>query len=880
MEVEKRGVKGGFFQLFDWNSKSRKRLFSSKAASHENSNQGKENLHGSALAQVLQESDNGFAPNDKGQNHYHYASSLSADAEYRTKPPGVVARLMGLDSLPTSNVNESSLNPFTESPSFGDSSYIRYPPTLQREEHDIVIFQSVRNKLDGLSKNPLDLRLQKAHNRPIEKFQTEVLPPKSSKPISVTQHRLLSPIKSPRFIPSKNAAYIFEAAAKIMEQSPRANVKSRLFSLGSSYVPLKIHDLKEKMESAEKSSMSAADASQRYKEHKLIKNMKKQHSAESRIQSADCVLNKGIEESERVGSQRLRSKEKSVSLAVEAKPSFQKRDGSTSVDNRSSAKQKEYTDIKNSCVNRKRSTAQKTLEKRSSSRKPSEVLRLNNQKQNWAFNKETEIFEPSSSHSRDKKVSSASTNYITGEASRTVNKIVVNSVATSRKTNLVAADPGKELSSSRAKPTSKKKLPIKRNTQSDGSVAQEPLMMKYERGDCEWDKGENKNNLDVVSFTFTSPIKKSGGGSNSCGTISKMSSRSLFPNCDPLHESESPDSSVPSSEFNVVRGDSLSVLLETKLQELTSRIELSQQGHPEEGSFSCSTNCYGDLCPTVSLSGQEIQDGSHSPSINKSGIKSGKDYEGLEHIEERYNHLQGPCSVSNQLSLSDARGEPLDVDKRLSNVHCLSPELNEDINWFSSRKSYAAGGNVEISDTASSFSAPSLCPLDSNDPSCWGLQYIEYIIYSAELLFEEFALGLTYKIIPPDFFHHLENQQTESNKITVMGERFKIEHKVLFDCVGECLEVKCGRLLAGSKMWAKQTTHFNERQWLVEEVYREISRWINSDELMVDEIVDKDMSCKNGQWVDFEIEAFEEGVEIENRILSYLVDELVDDFVF
>lgn len=30
MEVEKRGMKGGFFQLLDWNSKSRKKLFSSK----------------------------------------------------------------------------------------------------------------------------------------------------------------------------------------------------------------------------------------------------------------------------------------------------------------------------------------------------------------------------------------------------------------------------------------------------------------------------------------------------------------------------------------------------------------------------------------------------------------------------------------------------------------------------------------------------------------------------------------------------------------------------------------------------------------------------------------------------------------------------------
>ncbi|KAL2551437.1 putative late blight resistance protein-like protein R1B-17 [Forsythia ovata] len=51
-------------------------------------------------------------------------------------------------------------------------------------------------------------------------------------------------------------------------------------------------------------------------------------------------------------------------------------------------------------------------------------------------------------------------------------------------------------------------------------------------------------------------------------------------------------------------------------------------------------------------------------------------------------------------------------------------------------------------------------------------------------------------------------------------------------------------------------------------------------ELMVDEVVDKDMNTKDGQWVEFEIQAFEEGVEIENRILASLVDELVDDFSF
>jgi hypothetical protein len=38
------------------------------------------------------------------------------------------------------------------------------------------------------------------------------------------------------------------------------------------------------------------------------------------------------------------------------------------------------------------------------------------------------------------------------------------------------------------------------------------------------------------------------------------------------------------------------------------------------------------------------------------------------------------------------------------------------------------------------------------------------------------------------------------------------------------------------------------------------------------------MSTRYGKWLDFSIEAFEEGLEIENGILTSLVDELVSDF--
>lgn len=53
-----------------------------------------------------------------------------------------------------------------------------------------------------------------------------------------------------------------------------------------------------------------------------------------------------------------------------------------------------------------------------------------------------------------------------------------------------------------------------------------------------------------------------------------------------------------------------------------------------------------------------------------------------------------------------------------------------------------------------------------------------------------------------------------------------------------------------------------------------------SEEWMVDELVEKDMSTtQHGKWLNFDIEASEEGVLVEKWILSSLVDELVSDLL-
>ncbi|KAK9291512.1 hypothetical protein L1049_019460 [Liquidambar formosana] len=238
MEVDKRGLKGGFLQLFDWTGKSRKKLFSN-ISELPGSKQGKENVENvtSARLHLIEVDENGASSSNKGISNYNCASSVTSDDGYGTKAPGVVARLMGLDSLPTSNVCEPCATPFVDSYSLRDACYHRSNTSFQSEQH--MNYTNMCNRLEEFSRNSVKSMPQKKQSRPIERFQTEILPPKSAKSIPITHHKLLSPIKGPGFIPTKNAAYIMEAAAKIIEPGPQTTTKGKIPSFGCFFSSLK-----------------------------------------------------------------------------------------------------------------------------------------------------------------------------------------------------------------------------------------------------------------------------------------------------------------------------------------------------------------------------------------------------------------------------------------------------------------------------------------------------------------------------------------------------------------------------------------------------------------------------------------------------------------
>lgn len=96
----------------------------------------------------------------------------------------------------------------------------------------------------------------------------------------------------------------------------------------------------------------------------------------------------------------------------------------------------------------------------------------------------------------------------------------------------------------------------------------------------------------------------------------------------------------------------------------------------------------------------------------------------------------------------------------------------------------------------------------------------------------------------------------------------------LFDCVVEYLESRYGQC---SKSGFKRLPLCMNAEMLIWEVVEEVRRWTSLAGLIPDEMIDREMSCSLGKWTDFDIEAFETGVEVGGEILQSLVDEIVVD---
>ncbi|XP_023548703.1 uncharacterized protein LOC111807277 [Cucurbita pepo subsp. pepo] len=942
MGVEKEGLKsgvGGFFQLFDWSAKSRKRLFSSKPDVQERSRQGNRSAGNSPLSQVhlIDLDECGKRKSIRGSSDYSCSSSVTEDEGYGVKAPGVVARLMGLDSLPSSHFSESYFAPSFDTQSLQEAHSHRGSFNYGHDRQIMFsgnLLDQVDDRAAALARKPSEPKPQKTLSRPIEKFQTEILPPKSAKSIPITHHKLLSPIKSPAFIPSKNAALIMEAAAKIIDSGPSATTKSKMSLIGSSSVPLKLQAPKEKIDIPQRlPSVRSSSVSLKVKElkerteasHKstrfLETSRKPTESNASRLLKGQS-MNKSWDGSQDTSSFKVlpdvehgsKNKGKSISLAIQAKVNVQRRENVNTDSHRNFTGQKQQTEVKSSQPFKTQTNTRKNLHVQSSACNAScnQPLKQNNQKQNCHVDRVKS--KNSSSNTEGQKP-------LTGDSSfgrrRNVGRAVVGSRVGVRKSALETSDREKEDLNSNAKNLPRKKRSIDRDQRFDKKQATENMLNDknqmsvhsnniVDRSSSSLAQECRKNGTDVVSFTFTAPLTRKVPGSDTSGHIESKFKGSLGP--DSLKSS--------SMECNIIGENTLSALLEQKLRELIDKVESPSLGSIVGGSeSSClSTSDYlSHSLDTLDTMSSELNErNQHSSSVHS---KPAAQYnfdcastdslsQGLKHEFPLVDEIE-ECSSSNSIvshtgqSLKVRHPSPVSIlDHSFSSESCDSSDSNsregnklcssvqgQDVLGIGFFKFNPVTADTELLDSASSitdeasaskFTASSTSKGTKRQIE-WELEYITDILSNVELMFKDYVLGRSHEVINPYLFNILENRNKGSGQSC---DELRLRRKALFDCVRECLDLRCRQYVGGGfKMWEKGVGVLGRKEQLAKEVVKEISDWRGMRDCMVDELVDKDMSCWYGRWMDFDVDAFTIGVEVETQILDSLVEEVLADIV-
>ncbi|CAI9119013.1 OLC1v1020662C1 [Oldenlandia corymbosa var. corymbosa] len=907
------GYVGGLLQLFDWNAKSRKKLFSSKSTLPEQSKQKKRcdgNLPTTRF-HLVKVCDFIAGSSIRGSN-YSCASSVTDEDFGEAKAPGVVARLMGLDSMPTSNFPEPYASPYFSSQSL--QGFNSHSKNLDGS-HEFDLPGNLY-AMDGFVRNNVpESRHPKPLNRPIEKFQTEVLPPKSAKSIPITHHKLLSPIKSANYIPSENAAHIMEAAARIIGPSPQTSAgKVKFPAVSSTSIPLKVRDLKEKVEASQK-PLKLGELTSRPGETNAPKHTKGQNPNRSWNSSADTLSSRLSSDSEEASA---KGKGKSISLALQAKANVQKREGLNGHSSSSLVGQKESSEVSSSELFKSQASAQSSRVRKSSTHTVSSVLRQNNQKQNGLPDKGKLSSKPCASGSQNRKINNGESSYSRYKSS---GKNAANSKIVSKRSKSEVAENRREETSGSRNIASKKRS-IDGNFQFEKNHTPDKMMIgKSERPNALTDKQSSfpetskRIGTDVVSFTFTAPMTRSFALSPE--TFREVREKSNVFSADFCGKRSLLTSSAPNSAkfslpgHNVVGADALSTLLEQKLRELTQGMESSSC--LKAGTSGNSSTKFQDSLPNLDPSSNKtcIPDYQTQDWINadytvdkcSSGFSS-SDLQGFimkhkvqvtdqgmdslcrSNLETRKildHRLPSPVSVLENSIFAESwnSSDTTDSINTGGSKQVSSVQAQEVLGIHYFKKPNPMEIETELSDSASSMSTAKTeclsCGAEDQDvlQNQWELEYVKDILSDIEHMFKDFAAGRARAIINHNLFDQLESKKWMLNR-----HEPKLRRKIIFDCVAECLDIRCKEYASGGcEMWTKGSFVVRNTERLAAEIYKEISGWNDMGDCMVDELVDQDMSKKHGRWLDFKIEAFELGVQIENRLLNNLLDEVIADIL-
>ncbi|XP_076891279.1 uncharacterized protein LOC143542609 [Bidens hawaiensis] len=344
------------------------------------------------------------------------------------------------------------------------------------------------------------------------------------------------------------------------------------------------------------------------------------------------------------------------------------------------------------------------------------------------------------------------------------------------------------------------------------------------------DRGYRSNRSDVVSFTFTAPIARPVISNSAVLNDHSKNSPGLTSNA----------SNSSSLTSNAITGDALSTLLEQKLRELTG----SPASVSQDSGYGFSANNPGpDLMNT--------DDSSYGFSVNDPREPVFHDYAYRKYLFETQ---PSPDSVFEPSFITESCNSSDTADS------CKQDSASVQARELTAAKLLTNPTPMDV-DTELLDSACSVTTVPK-----WEPDYVKDVLADIETMFTDFTIGKTRKIVNPRVFDQLELGRFNDEVV-------RLRRELVFNCVSECVETRC-------RVWPNGLATVRRPDRLAREVYEEIAGWEDMKDSMVDELVDKDMSGSGyKKWLDFDVEGFEIGVEIEARLIDSLINEVVDDIL-
>ncbi|XP_074558468.1 uncharacterized protein LOC141814404 [Curcuma longa] len=408
---------------------------------------------------------------------------------------------------------------------------------------------------------------------------------------------------------------------------------------------------------------------------------------------------------------------------------------------------------------------------------------------------------------------------------------------------------------------------------------------------------------DIVSFTFNSPVKYTPTSRSNEEQKMKIRSRNGYFNnigCDATLELDARNNIV-SNRIATLRGDESRNLLEEKIKELTF------MDHDLLVGAAMSFPCLQDLgAAFISRQNEHKQTSACS---KKNVMPSSLASSSFPTAQKQDNFKTRPASV---LEMESSQLSPISIlEASFSNESCSIGSLNA-----------GSGGKLQVglvencntpqsTDTDADLldSATSVdlrrsildkiqhlsCITSSADdiPCEVGFSNFKFFearrfISNAVLLFENFtacgsdtgSFGISLESTLLDLLQGVCDAlliPTVDPHYRGVKETGQLR-ELLFDCMIECLDSKYSLSCKSGYMTYFKIPFLLTREKLMEELHKQITDWMDLAGKFLDDLVKNEMKSSTEKWTVCKIEACEAGMELESNILQALLEEILIDF--